>query len=274
MSDSDLSNLSLRSELRAIQTELRKPFPASAHQIRELPGGGYWAFVPHQTIRLRLDEVCPEWQTGFSQMEIVGDNIVCRCGITILGIRKESVGSVPLIAASNKYGKDVSRGSAADRVTAEALKNAAEMWGVGVYLDDQAFVANHLSKGSNELDDERRAKLRSLIAHLRTKGEMPSPNSSVSMSGVPRTEKPTINPKVMTPPPPQTQPLIEKSPANRDSLMKEIDSLCKRRGVDASRGKTILIDLYGVRGRSQLTDAQLISFRDYLQAIKQPQPVN
>lgn len=268
-----MSDLSLRSELRSIQVELRKPFPAPAHQIRELPGKGYWAFVPHQIIRLRLDEVVPEWQSGFSQMEQVGDSLICRCAITILGIRKEAVGSVPLIAATNRDGKDVSRGSAADRASAEALKNAAEMWGVGAYLDDQAFVANYLNKNLVELSDEVRNKsLRSLVAYLRTKGELPPSNSSVSPSSVPKTDKPTIKPKAATQPSTQPQPL-ENPPIKRDLLMQEIDSLCKRRGVDADRGKAILLELYSARGRSQLTDAQLISFRDYLQAIK-PQPIN
>lgn len=186
-------NLEMRDELRRIQSELKKPFPPSAHQIRELPGKGYWAFISHQIIRQRLDEVAPEWQADFSSIERLDNDVVCRCGITIMGIRKEAIGSVPLIAATNKDGKDVSRGSAADRVAAESLKNAAEMWQVGAYLDDQAFVATYLSKHADELSDEAKNKLRSLIAYLRTKGELPPPNSTVSTKPIPKTQQPTVS---------------------------------------------------------------------------------
>lgn len=250
----------IREELRRIQAELKKPFPAPSHQIRELPGKGFWAFLPHQIIRQRLDEVVPEWQTDFSSIEQIGNDVVCRCGITILGIRKEAIGSVPLIAATNKDGKDVSRGSAADRVAAEALKNAAEIWQVGAYLDDQAFVANYLSKHSLELSDEMNHKLRSLIAYLRTKGELPPPNSSVSPPSKPKTQLPTAKPL----PPSETNQVLSPTQSDRDLLMKEIDSLCRRKNITPETGSSILQELYGVKGRSQLSDSQLISFRDYL----------
>ncbi|MBD2492604.1 Rad52/Rad22 family DNA repair protein [Aulosira sp. FACHB-615] len=243
----------MRDELKAIQSELKKPFPASYHQIRELPGKGFWAFLPHQIIRQRLDEIAPEWQSDFSAMEVVGVDVVCRCGITILGIRKEAIGSVPLVAATNKEGKDVSRGSAADRVAAEAFKNAAEMWGVGAYLDDQGYVATYLSNNAAEMNDEVKNKLRSLITYLRNKGELPPPNSTVTKPA-PRTEAPTI----------KNKPLIQPSRSDRELLMLEVESLCKRKGITPEKGKEILLELYGVKGRSQLRDDQLLNFRDYL----------
>ncbi|MFN6559983.1 MAG: Rad52/Rad22 family DNA repair protein [Nostoc sp. ChiSLP01] len=263
-------NSELRAELKLIQAKLKEPFLPSVHQIRELPGKGYWAFVSHQVIRQRLDEVVPEWQADFSPVERLENDVVCRCGITILGIRKEAIGSVPLIAATNKDGKDVSRGSAADRVAAESLKNACEFWGVGLYLDDQAFVANYLNKHSSELTEEVKSKLRSLIAYLRTKGDLPPVNSSVSVSPIPKTQAPTTKRKVgaeetsdpnfvREPKPPSMH-----SQPDRDLLIREIDSLCKRKNITPDRGSELLIELYGVKGRSQLTDEQLVSFRDYL----------
>jgi hypothetical protein len=47
----------IREEVKRIQAELRKPFAPEIHGIRELPGRGYWAFVPHHQYRERLDEV-------------------------------------------------------------------------------------------------------------------------------------------------------------------------------------------------------------------------
>lgn len=243
-----------REELRSIQTELKKPFPAAAHQIRELPGKGYWAFLSHQIIRQRLDEVAPEWQSDFSPLEQIGSDVVCRCGITILGIRKEAIGSVPLIAATNKDGKDVSRGSAADRVAAEALKNAAEMWGVGVYLDDQAFVANYLSKHSSELSDETKNKLRSLITYLRGKGELPPPNSSVTPAPIPKTQSPTIKFK---------SEVLTKI-LDRDLLNAEIESIMKRKNIALEQAQGALQELFGVRSRQYLSDEQLAKFLEYL----------
>lgn len=256
----------IREELRRIQAELRKPFPASAHQIRELPGKGYWAFLSHQIIRQRLDEVVPEWQSDFSPLEQIGNDIVCRCGITFLGIRKEAIGSVPLIAATSKDGKDVSRGSAADRVAAEALKNAAEMWGAGAYLDDQAFVANYLSKHSPELSDEIKNKLRSLISYLRNKGDLPPVNSSVSLPSTPKTQSPTIKSNQIVEPQPKTEnsaKLLEKT-FDRNLLNAEIESIMKRKNIGVEQAKNSLFELFNVRSRQQLTDAQLAKFLEYL----------
>jgi hypothetical protein len=115
-------------ELRHIQTELKRPFPAPLHEIRELPGGvKKWVFLRWQTVRERLDEVVPGWTIDHSEIQYLGNDAVCRCGITILGVRKEAIASVPITQLS-KQGNDMSRGSAADRLAAEALKNAAETW--------------------------------------------------------------------------------------------------------------------------------------------------
>lgn len=65
---------------------------------------------------------------------------------------------------------------------------------------------------------------------------------------------PTIKPK----------PQLPESQSDRDLLMKEIDSLCNRKGITPQIGSDILMELYGVKGRSQLSNQQLIGFRDYL----------
>ncbi|MBN3951903.1 MAG: hypothetical protein HWQ38_37755 [Nostoc sp. NMS7] len=141
----------IRDELRQIQAELKKPFPATLHELRELPGGGKkWVFLKWQTIRERLDEVAPEWISDYSEIQYLGNDAICRCGITILGVRKEALASVPISVLSSG-GKEMSRGSAADRLAAEAIKNAAEAWGVGRYLDDQPFTIRHsLPLGADE----------------------------------------------------------------------------------------------------------------------------
>ncbi|MBR8838147.1 MAG: hypothetical protein DSM106950_30135 [Stigonema ocellatum SAG 48.90 = DSM 106950] len=40
------------------------------------------------TIRDRLDEVCPDWIIDYSEIQYLGNDAICRCGITILGVRK------------------------------------------------------------------------------------------------------------------------------------------------------------------------------------------
>ena len=105
-------NSEIREEVRRIQTELRKPFAPEVHGIRELPGRGYWAFIPHHQYRERLDEVYPEWEASYTHVEQITSDVICECTITILGISKQAIGSVPLVAAE-KNGRDVSCGSAA-----------------------------------------------------------------------------------------------------------------------------------------------------------------
>lgn len=149
-------------ELRQIQAELKKPLPAPLHEIRELPGGGKkWVFLKWQTVRERLDEVAPDWIIDHSEIQYLGNDAICRCGITILGIRKEAIASVPITLLSSK-GNDMARGFAADRLAAEALKNAAETWGVGRYLDDQPFTIGYLWENRHKLDEKMVGEIRKL----------------------------------------------------------------------------------------------------------------
>jgi hypothetical protein len=317
----------IREEVKRIQAELRKPFAPEIHGIRELPGRGYWAFVPHHQYRERLDEVYPEWEASYTHVEQITSDVICKCTITILGISKQAIGSVPLVAAE-KDGRDVSRGSAADRLAAEAFKNACEAWGVGRYLDRQGEVAHYLNINATELDNKTRSKLKVFGNYLREKGELPPVSSTVSMPKLDDNSPSTIPPaktgviseaqverlwaiakklptevtkaivkkiagvdssndlpwakhneviKVIEhevavrdtmqpapipnslPPEPIPQPEID-----REMLMQEIDSLIKRKNISQESGKSILMVLYGVRGRTLLSDEQLIQFRDYL----------
>ena len=317
----------IREEVKRIQAELRKPFAPEMHGIRELPGRGYWAFVPHHQYRERLDEVYPEWEASYTHVEQITSDVICKCTITILGISKQAIGSVPLVAAE-KDGRDVSRGSAADRLAAEAFKNACEAWGVGRYLDRQGEVAHYLNINATKLDNKTRSKLKVFGNYLREKGELPPVSSTVSMPKLDDNSPSTIPPaktgviseaqverlwaiakklptevtkaivkkivgvdssndlpwakyneviKVIEhevavrdtmqpapipnslPPEPIPQPEID-----REMLMQEIDSLIERKNISQESGKSILMVLYGVRGRTLLSDEQLIQFRDYL----------
>lgn len=138
-----------------IITQLKKPFPASAHKERELPGGDRWFYIPWQLIRERLDEVYPEWEIFYSDPVYVGDitnekTHLCsiRCGIKIGSITRWGVGNAPLTLTSNK-GKDMSRGTPIERARADAFKNAAEEWGVGRYIDDQMAVSRILQQAGD-----------------------------------------------------------------------------------------------------------------------------
>lgn len=63
----------------------------------------------------------------------------------------------------------------------------------------------------------------------------------------------------------ESQPSINQAQVDRSLLNAEIDSLCKRKGISPDIGKKILSDLWpGVQGRSQLSDKQLLEFRDYI----------
>jgi len=152
----------IREELKRIQAELKKVFPANRHEVRDLPGGQRkWVYLKWQTIRERLDEVCPDWIIDYSEIQYLANDAICRCGITILGVRKEAIASVPISILSSK-GNEMTRGSAADRLAAEAIKNSGEAWGVGRYLDDQEFTIRYLWEHKGELDEQMQGEVRRL----------------------------------------------------------------------------------------------------------------
>lgn len=150
-------------ELRKLQERFKDYLPTAAHQVRELPGSQRkWVFLPWQAIRERLDEVAPDWMSDFSNIQYSEKDAICKCGITIMGVRKEAIASVPISLISSK-GNDMARGSAADRLAAEALKNAAEHWGIGRYLDDQVGTIRHLWEHRAQLTTEMEGEIRKLM---------------------------------------------------------------------------------------------------------------
>lgn len=81
-----------RTQLKSIQSQFREPLSANKHKVRDLPGTSKkWAYLPHQAIRERLDEVYPEWIIDYSEIQHFNNDAICRAAITILGIRKEAI---------------------------------------------------------------------------------------------------------------------------------------------------------------------------------------
>lgn len=219
-------NQELRQELREIQAGLRAFFPPEMHEIRKIKGGGYWAYLKHQSIRDRLDEVCPEWEVSYSSIELVGTDVSVRCSITILGVTKQSIGAVPMVAAVNKTGEDVSIGSASDRVRAEAFKNACEEWGIGRYLDDQAAVFQYLSDNKNLLSGKTLNEVADLKRYLQSKGIL---SDRADVSYPLKTEAPkTTNDNVVTPAQGSKLYAIAKSKGLTDD---QIAETCKKFGA-------------------------------------------
>lgn len=116
--------------------QLKAWFPPEAHKERELPGGGKWFYVPWQLIRERFDEVCPDWQVSYSAPVFLGEYCSITCTIVIAGISKQGVGNAEIQLLSSS-GRNMARGTPIERATADAFKNAAEVWGVARYLDEQ-----------------------------------------------------------------------------------------------------------------------------------------
>lgn len=127
---------------------LREPFPPTDHKERQLPGGGRWFFIPWQTIRARLNKACPDWACEYSDpIELPSGATSIRCRITIEGVTREGVGVAPP-PQYNDSNKLKGIGLPVEIAIADALKNAAENFGVGAYLDDQKWVVGYLqSKG-------------------------------------------------------------------------------------------------------------------------------
>lgn len=138
--------------IREIISELKKPFPASDHKERKLPGGDRWFYLPWQLIRERLDDVYPEWEIFYGDPVYVGDATndkthLCsiRCGIKLGNLTRWGVGNAHVVLLSSA-GNDMSRGTPVERARADAFKNAAEEWGIGRYIDDQTEVTRILQK--------------------------------------------------------------------------------------------------------------------------------
>ncbi|NDJ19470.1 Rad52/Rad22 family DNA repair protein [Myxacorys almedinensis] len=125
-------------DYREVLRQLREPFPPEVHKERELKGGGKWFFIPWQSVRDRLNDVCPDHEISYSMPKYSEDGEYCTilCTLTICGVSRTLPGSVKVRELSTS-GKDMSRGNPVDRAVAESLKNAAESFGVAAYLDDQ-----------------------------------------------------------------------------------------------------------------------------------------
>lgn len=133
-------------ELIEILPKLQEYFLAHEHKDRVLPGGGKWVFIPWQTIRDRLNKVCPaDWTVSYSDPVVAGDYTAIRCKLTICGVTREGVGNDKAYPEVNEKGKAKTIGTPIERATADAFKNAAEQFGIAAYLDDQKLVTKILN---------------------------------------------------------------------------------------------------------------------------------
>lgn len=123
--------------LSEILPNLTAKFEPYEHKSRKLPGGGDWYFIPWQTIRTRLNTICPEnWTETYSDITFSSGYCIAICTLTICGVSHQGVGSTP-IEKLNSEGKDTSYGDPIERAIADAFKNAAEQFGIAAYLDAQ-----------------------------------------------------------------------------------------------------------------------------------------
>lgn len=277
-----------------IITELKKPFPPEAHKERDLPGGGRWFYIPWQTIRDRLDDVCPEWSVSWSEPTYVGDYCVILCTITIVGVSRQAPGNAPIELLS-KSGKDMSRGTPIERATADAFKNSCESFGVARYLDDQPFVVKYLSKqGDNrgykfakengEFEVGARGKP---IASVKTisegqvkrlwaiaKNELKLDDQEIrsvqSHHGFEKTELITVD---------KYEAIIShlrnlsaksnelKAAIDRPMIYQEIEFLMKRKNISVAEAKKYNQEWFGKVSRDDLSDDQLIALRDKISLL-------
>ena len=111
-----------------LKKQLKDWLPIDCHEIRDLPGGGKYAFISWQNVRARLDELC-NFDIEFSDPVIVDDLCTIRCTITIESVRRQGMGVCSVV-------KKGIRGTFVESAIADAFKNAAEQFGVGHYLDN------------------------------------------------------------------------------------------------------------------------------------------
>ncbi len=128
--------------LSEIFPKLTAWFEPTEHDKRKLPGGGEWHFVKWQTIRDRLNSVCPEdWTATYTEITFANDLCIIVCTMTICQVPRQGVGSVPIEILNDK-GQNTAYGDPVERAIADAFKNAAEQFGIAAYLDDQRGSAD------------------------------------------------------------------------------------------------------------------------------------
>lgn len=191
-------------KLSEVLPKLTEKFPAEAHKERDLPGGGTWWYLPWQTIRSRLNEVCPdEWEMSYDEPKYLDKFCYVTCTLTICGVTRRAIGSAPIELIS-KTGKDMSRGNPIERAVADAFKNACEAYGIAAYLDEQADdrtkrdFSNYMAKRGNAKPAEEYKRQNGVSAPRKTE-------SNYKPFGQPATPRPAATPKpAVTPPQPQT----------------------------------------------------------------------
>jgi len=110
-----------------LKKTLRDFLPVDSHEIRDLPGGGKYAFISWQNVRSHLDSIC-NFEVEFSDPILIDDLCTIRCTISIEGVRRQGMGVCSVV-------KKGIRGTFVESAIADAFKNAAEQFGVAAYLD-------------------------------------------------------------------------------------------------------------------------------------------
>ncbi|MBD2261382.1 Rad52/Rad22 family DNA repair protein [Pseudanabaena sp. FACHB-2040] len=128
-------------KLTEVLPKLTAKLPPEVHRIRKLPGGGQWVFIPWRSLLAYLDQICPEdWAIAFSDpIFLVHEDkrfCVIRCTLTICGVPRQAPGSAEHELIS-RDGNDMAQGDPIERATADAIRSACELFGIGVYLHQQ-----------------------------------------------------------------------------------------------------------------------------------------
>lgn len=173
--------------------ELQEKFQASEHneyktgtdkQGRE----SFYCYIKWQFIRRRLDDVCGVggWLIERTGMFIDEAGNPCIIGrMNILGVVKESMG----VGKSHQSWK----GTKIENAIADLLKNCAEEFGIGRYLDDQRATIQHIWDNAGT-DEYLRSMCRKLgVQHKLQLNAQTAENNAVA-SG-----KPTPKPQTRKP---------------------------------------------------------------------------
>jgi hypothetical protein len=117
-------------ELLDILPKLHDWFAVEDHRERTIKGGGRWYYISHQTIRDRLNEICPgQWSSAYDGPHMIDGEPIYHCRLTICGVTRTGIG--------DKSNEPSPYGTAAQRAFRKAFTDAAEQFGIGAYLDEQ-----------------------------------------------------------------------------------------------------------------------------------------
>jgi len=230
-------------ELLDILPKLHDWFAVEDHRERTIKGGGRWYYISHQTIRDRLNEVCPgQWSTDYDGPHMIDGEPIYHCRLTICGVTRTGIG--------DKSNEPSPYGTAAQRAFRKAFTDAAEQFGIGAYLDEQtsektkrSFI-KYMQSQSSQSPSHGKVTTENPERQRVESGESPPPRSPRSIDSSHQSFRPV-----------QADPEAEINEVITDAQRKRLYAIATQEGKYSDYGFRRLVEIRGFTSSRAITQA-------------------